>query len=339
MFSRSPSRGQPRRNKTAYPSPLQSYARSPVASAPHAPPRFVSSSIPAQGVFSVCWAPELGLLCAVSYSGTNRILVSRDGGESWIQVAAPVNNQWVSVCWSPRLRMFAAIAQDGTTANQIMVSRTGFEWSVRSVPATKDWLNIIWAPELRKFVAHARTGTQLVLTSEDGENWTLQTSSTTAIWGLCWAPEIGKLIGVGAAGNMTVSQDSLNWRGRTFGSNWWMSVCWSPERRLAVAVAYNQTPTTNVAISRDGENWELIDSKIACWWRSVVWSPELRVFVALADGLSSTQGTLCGTSVDGKIWKQQTVPTSFKRGMVNVPRLRRVVAVTENGIALTGFAT
>ena len=52
---------------------------------------------------AITWSPELGLFCAVSYSGTgNRVMTSPDG-ITWTAGNSAADNQWLSVAWSPEL--------------------------------------------------------------------------------------------------------------------------------------------------------------------------------------------------------------------------------------------
>ena len=69
---------------------------------------------------SVCWSPELGLFCAISYDGTNQVMTSPDG-ITWTARTASEANYWRSVCWSPELGLFCAVSYDGT--NRVMTSR------------------------------------------------------------------------------------------------------------------------------------------------------------------------------------------------------------------------
>jgi hypothetical protein len=50
--------------------------------------------------YSICWSPELGLFCAVSGDGTNRVMTSSDG-INWATRNQAQANTWSSICWSP----------------------------------------------------------------------------------------------------------------------------------------------------------------------------------------------------------------------------------------------
>ncbi len=70
---------------------------------------------------NICWSPDLGLFCAVSNSGTNRVMTSPDGS-TWTAQAAAEANQWEGVCWSPDIG-FCAVSLDGT--HQVMLNFYG----------------------------------------------------------------------------------------------------------------------------------------------------------------------------------------------------------------------
>jgi hypothetical protein len=69
----------------------------------------------------VCWAPELGLFCAVASSGTgNRVMTSPDG-IVWTVRASAADNSWYDLCWASELGLFCAVAFSGT-GNRAMTS-------------------------------------------------------------------------------------------------------------------------------------------------------------------------------------------------------------------------
>ncbi len=87
---------------------------------------------------SVCWSPELGLFCAVAYSGTgNRVMTSPDG-ITWTIRTSAADNDWYSVCWSPELGLFCAVAISGS-GNRVMTSPDGITWTTRTSAADNDW--------------------------------------------------------------------------------------------------------------------------------------------------------------------------------------------------------
>ncbi len=70
---------------------------------------------------ATCWAAELGLLVAVSSSGTgNRIMTSADG-ITWTVRSSPSSTGWRAICWTPQRSQFVAVSNSGA-CNRVMVS-------------------------------------------------------------------------------------------------------------------------------------------------------------------------------------------------------------------------
>ena len=62
---------------------------------------------------AVCWAPEIGLFCAVAATGTgNRVMTSPDG-VTWTIRTSAADNVWSSVFWAPELGLFCSVASTG----------------------------------------------------------------------------------------------------------------------------------------------------------------------------------------------------------------------------------
>ena len=161
-----------------------------------------SSATEANSWNSVCWSPELGLFCAVSYTGTNRVMTSPDG-ITWTARSAAEPNGWRSVCWSPELGLFCAVSTDGT--NRVMTSPDGITWTARSAAEANGWYSVCWSPELGLFCAVSYTGTNRVMTSPDGITWTARSAAEANGWfGVCWSPELGLFCAVSISGTNLV---------------------------------------------------------------------------------------------------------------------------------------
>ena len=196
--------------------------------------------------YGIAWSPELGLFCAVAYSGTgNRVMTSPDG-INWTTRASAADNVWSSVAWSPELGLFAAVAATGT-GNRVMTSPDGITWTIRTSAADNDWNSVAWSPELGLFGAVAPTGAgNRVMTSPDGINWTLRTSAADNDWyAIAWSPELGlfaAVAGSGVGNRVMTSPDGITWTLRTSAvDNQWRSLAWSPELGLFAAVAATGT--------------------------------------------------------------------------------------------------
>lgn len=131
----------------------------------------------------VLWVPPNdsipnGRLVAIAYGGTNRIMYSDNGGDSWTAVASALEtNNWLSAVYSPELGRIVAVAYTGSTTQQIMTSDDyGITWTARTTPSYQKWTSIVWANTLNLFVVVSEDGTQQVMTSPDGITWTLRTT-------------------------------------------------------------------------------------------------------------------------------------------------------------------
>ena len=283
--------------------------------------------------FSVCWSPELGLLCAVASTGSgNRVMTSQDG-IVWTLRTSAADNDWRSVCWSPELGLFCAVASTGG-GNRVMTSPDGIVWTLRTSAADNQWFSICWSPELGLFCAVASTGSgNRVMTSPDGISWTSRTSAADNTWySVCWAAEPGLFCAVsysGAGNRVMTSPDGIVWTTRVnANANQWWSVCWSPELGLFCAVALNGTGD-GVMTSPDGIVWTARVPAADNQWRSVCWAPSLGLFCAVS---GSGSGSRVMTSPDGIDWTLRiSAADNDWRSFCWSPELGLFCAVASNG--------
>jgi len=285
--------------------------------------------------FSMCWAAELGLFCAVAITGTgNRVMTSPDG-VTWTARTSAVDNNWLSVCWSAELGLLCAVANSGT-GNRVMTSPDGITWTARTSAADNEWCSVCWSPELGLFCAVAITGTgNRVMTSPNGVTWTIRTSAADNSWySVCWAAELGLFCAVaitGTGNRVMTSPDGITWTARTSAAdNSWLSVCWSPELGLLCAIA-NSGTGNRIMTSPDGMTWTLRTSAADNDWRSLCWSSELGLFCAVG---GTGTGNRVMTSPDGLVWTVRTSAADNSwRGVCWSPELGLFGAV---GISGTG---
>lgn len=235
---------------------------------------------------TICFAPELPLVAALSIAGTgDRVIVSEDAisWKSWNFEFS--NNEWRSVCWSPKLRKIIAISKTGT--NRVAVSLNGKAWVFFAAAAGNDWQSVCWSPERELFVAVASSGvSNRVMTSLDGETWELRTSARDNAWqSVCWSSTLLLFCAVSDTGadRVMTSPDGFLWTPRTAAvNNEWTSVCWSEELGEFIAVASSGIGN-RIMVSTDGIAWESNENPVDNDWQSVCWSPGVRKFVAVAD--------------------------------------------------------
>jgi hypothetical protein len=275
------------------------------------------SGVLANNWYNICWSSELGLFCAIAWSGTanERIMVSNDG-LNWRNAVGDIsNNNWSTVCWAPQLSLFCAAANTGGTNDRVIVSSNGLNWSTATNGVISiSWSSVCWSPELSIFCAVASGGgtiNQRVMLSRNGLNWSNATSGALQNgWTcVCWAPELRLFCAVANSGGTTdrvmVSSDGYNWRNAISGviSNNWTTVCWAPKLGLFCAVAGTGGTNDRVMVSSDGLNWvSAISGVLGITWGGICWSEELGLFCAIAYTGGTTNENIMVSS-DGLNWR------------------------------------
>jgi hypothetical protein len=297
---------------------------------------WLASTSPADNSwYSVCWAAEPGLFCAVAITGSgNRVMTSPDG-ITWTARTSAADNNWISVCWSAELGLFCAVANSGT-GNRVMTSPDGITWTARVSAADNDWCSVCWSAELGLFCAVAISGMgNRVMTSPDGVTWTARSSAADNNWyGVCWSAELGLFCAVAISGTgdrVMTSPDGVTWATRASAAdNNWLSVCWSAELGLFCAVA-NSGTGDRIMTSADGVTWTARAAAADNDWRGLCWSPELGLLCAVG---GSGAGNRVMTSPDGLTWTLRTsAADNGWRGVCWSPELGLFGAV---GITGTG---
>jgi len=207
---------------------------------------------------SITWSPELGLLVAVSSTGTGSRVITSPDGENWTFRSTPADNGWTSIVWSSQVRLLVAVAGSGT--DRVMTSPDGINWTgITSADETSTWTDITWSPELNLFVAVAVAGTDRVMTSPDGINWTGVNVGTMQISQIKWSSELGIFSGLYASTStytpFSYSYDGINWQNITLpDSLYFRDLRYYKE--LQLFTAYNASSGYMYA-SHDGVNWEI----------------------------------------------------------------------------------
>jgi len=102
---------------------------------------------------SICWSPELGKLVAVSESGQDTILISKNGYDWETVQLSSTYSKWQSICWCPEAGIFMTVMQ-----NYYMTSTDGKVWSPPQL-MNGFWNNVVWIPKSKQFFASASNGT------------------------------------------------------------------------------------------------------------------------------------------------------------------------------------
>ena len=194
--------------------------------------------------------------------------------------------------------------------------------------------DVCWSPELEIFLA---VGNEIILISEDGEEWNDIEKEDLYFTAVCWSPDLALFVAIQTSGGVGVARfyyslDGVNWpEGTSTSLHGWSSVCWGADVGLFVAVSSgNSSDTENIAVSANGIDWIQYDSPTNHRnLYSVCFSPALDLFVAVGSLIS---GKSCITSPDGENWTIQALGTACK-GVCWSPDLNLFVAVGTNFVA------
>jgi hypothetical protein len=248
---------------------------------------------------SITWASELGLFCAVSASGNNRVMTSTNG-ITWTLQNASTNNEWRSVTWGGTTgnKQFVAVASSGTN-NRIMTSSNGINWISRTSPANNYWTSVTWSPQLELFCAVASSGTSRIMRSTNGITWTLYNAPDNYEWrSVTWGGTAGneKFVAVASSGvlhRVMTSSNGITWtRRHAVADNYWTSVTWTGLNKF-VAVASSGT-NNRIMYSSDGIAWTGVsNSPINIDWNSVIWAGgNLNTLVSVGSSFGNSSGSL-----------------------------------------------
>lgn len=272
----------------------------------------------------ICWSPELGLFCAVSYDGTHQVMTSPDG-KTFTGRTASSSAIWTSVCWSPELGLFCAV-NGGGAGSFSMTSPDGITWTGYGA-TTSNWNSVCWSPALGLFVAVANaSGGSYVATSPDGATWTGRTAAELNQWnGVTWAPELNLFVAVASSGvhRVMTSPDGITWTARTAPAQDWNGICWSPD--LGVFVATENFGIGVAMYSYDGINWTQVSLPSGgSTYERLCWCPELGIFVVTSQDAANR----LAISYDGINWTGVAAPTAQYVSVAWSPKLGIFVAVT-----------
>jgi hypothetical protein len=168
---------------------------------------------------AVCYAPEIGLFCAIG----SKSFTSTDG-MTWIS-GSGFGSSANDICWSGDLGIFCS--------SNGYISTNGRTWS----GGAKSYTGVCWAPDLNLFCA---VGNNLVATSSNGTTWT--TTSLSGSWsGISWSPELQVLVCVSSS-CIGYSFDGITWT--TVSGSGSGGLCWSKELGIFIA------PSKAITMSR-----------------------------------------------------------------------------------------
>jgi hypothetical protein len=211
-----------------------------------------------------CAASQASLL-AISNGGndpTHQVMRSTDGANFEI-IETPVNTNapgegflWTGLVHSRALGITIAVCADGHTDGMKSLD-AGATWEVLASHVGSQWAAVARSDELGLFVAVRPHATQAIMTSPDGDTWTLRDTPATFINGraiaFCEASGlfIAGQIAVGSS-NIITSPDGITWTARATPIN--NSVSEIAARGLRV-FAVSVANTTLIESSDGGFTW------------------------------------------------------------------------------------
>lgn len=172
------------------------------------------------------------------------------------------------------------------------------EWEAQTAAAAIQWESVTFGNGL--FVAVASNGVNQVMTSPDGETWTIQTAPSAAWSGVTFGNNLFVAVGTGVANDgIMTSPDGITWNTEVSPTNdEWRAVTYG--NGLFVAVG-NIVDSADVAYSSDGVNWTAVTA-FAGGWQGVTYGNGLFVAVGVDNAVM--------TSPDGQNWTLRTGTTT-----------------------------
>jgi hypothetical protein len=247
----------------------------------------------------VAYAPALTKFCVVQeFAGSTAVT---SDGITWTQ-GAITGDQYLDICWSPALGLFVAVSATG----KVQHSPDGLVWTAAAtVPQANNWHSVCWADTLGLFVAATDGGTNQLMTSPDGNTWTVQTNAITGAQGIVWDEINHKLVTYSSSGNSSTSTDAINWTAHVAAP-------------LAVGGLHHGTylrGTGGFVIG--GNNGSIITSPDGITWTVHSWpsaaTPQVTAVgysaalgLYFAGGNDGTSGHDISTSLDGSTWTIDT---------------------------------
>lgn len=182
-------------------------------------------------------------------------------------------------------------------------------WSKLYPGNSQGWLDVAWSPELGLFAACTDNGTGRIMTSPNGVDWTVRTTTgNPALYAITWSSQKGIFVTVGANAVMT-STDGITWTPRTpvgdFTNNWG-GITYSPTLGIFAACSISSISSSNrIMTSTDGITWTGRTCPSGSF-QDIVWGGNM--FVAVRVTGTSTRVIY---SYDGINWGNTATPASL----------------------------
>lgn len=242
-----------------------------------------------------------GIFVAVgSAPGFNaHILVSEDG-ENWTEADTYTGSSLKNVNYDEEREKFIAVGSSDT----ILTSDDGYVWEKQMIPEqNNDWMTVASGGGLIIAVTYSFNDAA-VITSSDGENWTLQNPIPGPARFESMAYGAGKFVLV-SEGNVLVSTDGASWVNNSPDSSSWRSVIHDGEKFIVLP---SQMGTGDFSIySYDGENWEQGGQVPRGYWNGIAYGRGYYLAVSLVSSSQFNPNHFI-TSADGINWRLVSLP-------------------------------
>lgn len=262
-------------------------------------------------------AAGTGMFAAVGFRDSDGVGVamSSPDGINWTE--RTISDQfWSSIVYGGG--QFVALGFNDAVAT----SPDGITWTEHLTGISHDWMTIRYGDGIYVAAGRSSGGVGRIMTSPDGENWTLQSDADTNDYrwhGLAYSPgdDLWVVSSDSGANNETItSPDGVAWTNDSDSSNygWWFGMTYGDGIFVNVGKDTITGPGTfgTVRTSTDGSTW----TQRTCpnkEWYAVHYVTDLDLFVAVdgalgSDGPVGTNAAM--TSPDGTTWTQRTTPNA-----------------------------
>ena len=210
---------------------------------------------------------------------------------AWTSRTAASADYWQSITYGNG--MFVALS------STVMTSTDGVDWTSHTAAAANTWISVTYGNG--RFVAVSPEGTKRAMSSTDGINWTLTSSSGTDLdeWNsVTYGNGMFVAVQSSGGGRVMTSPDGINWTVRSAPQDYASGVTYG--NGMFVAVGNEELMT-----SPDGINWTARTPQQGDWM-AVTYGNGL--FVAVGNQYNANQ---LMTSPDGITWTARTVAANF----------------------------
>jgi hypothetical protein len=229
---------------------------------------------------SICWSPELNLLCGVT---KDIVQISRDA-EKWESIS--IVGEWKFVCWSGEKGMF--LVSGG--AGDFMYSQDGKVWNTSKLDIN-EIKAMCYCQELGKFCILENEESMV---GSDGIEWEIGSMNSPSMSEICWSNDLEVFCCIGESS--ILSSDGISWSSPSVLSETYNAICWASDLDLFCAVGNNV-----ISVSQDGKKWTTVCSPSNTNWANITWSPELHIIISVGN-------SEIGYSYDGTIWHSTNIP-------------------------------